>query len=182
MTLKLEGGTRIVAGETHIAEINLELEPGSLNLLLGPTLSGKTSLMRLMAGLDRPSEGRVLVDGRDVTGNSVRKRDVALRTVHGVQDRVAQEDARRPEPDPRKRHPARVVHGTGAQAGRPDRVLPLAGARRLDADRHQRAGRPEAGAALVAEHRRGGRGRGHRRYRHGQPGPPAGPGDGAHRA
>ncbi len=78
MTLKLEGVTRIVGGETHIAEINLELEPGSLNLLLGPTLSGKTSLMRLMAGLDRPSEGRVLVDGRDVTGISVRKRDVAM--------------------------------------------------------------------------------------------------------
>ena len=149
MALRLEGVTRIIAGETHIAEINLELEPGSLNLLLGPTLSGKTSLMRLMAGLDRPSEGRVLVDGRDVTGNSVRQRGVALRTVHGVQDRIAQEDARRLEPDPRKRRPARVVHGTGAQAGRPDRVLPLAGARRLDAGRHQRAGLPEAGPNLA---------------------------------
>ena len=89
MTLTLGGVTRIVGGETHIAEVNLELEPGSLNLLLGPTLSGKTSLMRLMAGLDRPTEGRVLADGRDVTGNSVRQRGVALRTVHGVQDRVA---------------------------------------------------------------------------------------------
>ena len=78
MTLRLEGVTRIVGGETHIAEVNLDLEPGSLNLLLGPTLSGKTSLMRLMAGLDRPNEGRVLVDGRDVTGSSVRKRDVAM--------------------------------------------------------------------------------------------------------
>ncbi len=64
MTLGLEGVTRIVDGETHIAEVNLELEPGSLNLLLGLTRSGKTSLMRLMAGLDRPTEGRVLVDGR----------------------------------------------------------------------------------------------------------------------
>ncbi len=47
MTLRLEGVTRIVGGETHIAEINLELEPGSLNLLLGPTPSeslGKPSL------------------------------------------------------------------------------------------------------------------------------------------
>jgi glycerol transport system ATP-binding protein len=78
MTLTLGGVTRIVGGETHIAEVNLELEPGSLNLLLGPTLWGKTSLMRLMAGLDRPTEGRVLVDGRDLTGNSVRKREVAM--------------------------------------------------------------------------------------------------------
>ena len=34
--------------------------------------------MRLMAGLDRPREGRILVDGRDVTGSSARKRDVAM--------------------------------------------------------------------------------------------------------
>ena len=47
-------------------------------MLLGPTLAGKTSLMRLMAGLDRPSAGRVLVDGVDVTGLSVRKRSVAM--------------------------------------------------------------------------------------------------------
>ena len=47
-------------------------------MLLGPTLAGKTSLMRLMAGLDRPTAGRVLVDGVDVTGQSVRKRSVAM--------------------------------------------------------------------------------------------------------
>ncbi|MES1937778.1 ABC transporter related protein [Salinisphaera hydrothermalis C27AD] len=58
--------------------MDLELESGSLSLLLGLTLSGKTSLMRLMAGLDKPSSGRILVDGRDVTGLSVRKRNVAM--------------------------------------------------------------------------------------------------------
>ena len=78
MTLRLEGVSRVVGGETYLADIDLELQPGSINLLLGPTLSGKTSLMRLMAGLDRPSQGRVLVDGQDVTGRSVRKRDVAM--------------------------------------------------------------------------------------------------------
>ncbi|MFQ5774757.1 MAG: ABC transporter ATP-binding protein [Kiloniellaceae bacterium] len=78
MTLKLEGVTRIVGGETHIDDITLELQPGSVNLLLGPTLAGKTSLLRLMAGLDRPTSGRILVDGRDVTGLSVRKRNVAM--------------------------------------------------------------------------------------------------------
>ena len=49
-----------------------------LNVLLGPTLSGKTSLMRLMAGLDKPTPGRVLVDGKDVTGAHVRDRSVAM--------------------------------------------------------------------------------------------------------
>jgi glycerol transport system ATP-binding protein len=78
MTLVLEGITQRVGAETQLYDINLTLEPGSLNLLLGPTLAGKTSLMRLMAGLDRPSEGRVIVDGRDVTGVGVRGRSVAM--------------------------------------------------------------------------------------------------------
>jgi ABC-type nitrate/sulfonate/bicarbonate transport system ATPase subunit len=41
--------------------IATHLERGSLNVLLGPTLSGKTSLMRLMAGLDKPTSGSRLV-------------------------------------------------------------------------------------------------------------------------
>jgi glycerol transport system ATP-binding protein len=49
-----------------------------LNILLGPTLSGKTTLMRLMAGLDQPSEGQVFFDGKDVTGVPVRRRSVAM--------------------------------------------------------------------------------------------------------
>jgi glycerol transport system ATP-binding protein len=41
-------------------------------------LSGKTSIMRLLAGLDKPTTGRVLVDGKDVTGIDVRQRSVAM--------------------------------------------------------------------------------------------------------
>ena len=62
----------------YLRDISLTLERGTLNVLLGPTLSGKTSLMRLLAGLDRPDTGRVLVDGKDVTGFDVRKRSVAM--------------------------------------------------------------------------------------------------------
>src|SRR5690606_29080549 len=57
---------------------SLSLRHGSLNVLLGPTLSGKTSLMRLMAGLDQPTSGKVFFDGQDVTGVAVRKRNVAM--------------------------------------------------------------------------------------------------------
>jgi glycerol transport system ATP-binding protein len=67
-----------VGAEVHIHETTLDLDPGTVNVLLGPTMAGKTSLMRLMAGLDKPSEGRVLEQGRDVTGQSVRQRDVAM--------------------------------------------------------------------------------------------------------
>jgi glycerol transport system ATP-binding protein len=57
-----------VNGAAWIRDVSLTLERGTLNVLLGPTLSGKTSIMRLLAGLDKPTSGRVLVDGKDVTG------------------------------------------------------------------------------------------------------------------
>ena len=61
-----------------ITDVSLTLEKGTMNILLGPTLSGKTTLMRLMAGLDKPTVGRILSDGFDVTGVSVRRRSVAM--------------------------------------------------------------------------------------------------------
>ena len=54
------------------------MQHGSLNVLLGPTLSGKTSLMRLMAGLDAPTSGTVWFDGENVTGVPVQQRNVAM--------------------------------------------------------------------------------------------------------
>ena len=77
MTLLLENVTKEVGGATHIHETTVSLEEG-LTVLIGQTLAGKTSLMRIMAGLDRPSSGRVVMDGRDVTGEAVQKRNVAM--------------------------------------------------------------------------------------------------------
>jgi glycerol transport system ATP-binding protein len=62
----------------YIHPTDLRLENGTMNVLLGPTLSGKTSLMRLMAGLDKPSTGRILWEGRDVTGVKVQDRKAAM--------------------------------------------------------------------------------------------------------
>ncbi len=78
MSLSLEGITKKVARETHIDNVSLTFESGSRNILLGRTLAGKTSLLRLMAGLDRPTSGRIMVNGKNVTGKSVRKRSVAM--------------------------------------------------------------------------------------------------------
>ena len=78
MTLELKGVTKVVEGQTHVHPTDLRLEKGSMNVLLGPTLSGKTSLMRLMAGLDAPAEGRILWNGEDVTGQRVQDRKVAM--------------------------------------------------------------------------------------------------------
>jgi glycerol transport system ATP-binding protein len=78
MAMVIENLTKYVAKECHIDDISLQLEPGTFNILLGRTLAGKTTLMRLMAGLDKPTRGRILMNGQDLTGMSVRKRDVAM--------------------------------------------------------------------------------------------------------
>ncbi len=78
MTLTLEHIGKSVEGDTHIEDVSLACTPGGFNVLLGLTLAGKTTLMRLMAGLDRPTAGRVLMGGRDVTHVPVRKRNVAM--------------------------------------------------------------------------------------------------------
>src|SRR6056297_2390125 len=78
MTLTLDSVTKFVNGQVHIHPTDLTLEKGTMNVLLGPTLAGKTSLMRLMAGLDAPNDGRVLWNGEDVTGMRVQDRKVAM--------------------------------------------------------------------------------------------------------
>src|ERR1700738_2902294 len=78
MSVTLETVTRAVDGIPTIRDVSLTLERGTLSVLLGPTLSGRTSIMRLLAGLDKPTSGRVLVDGKDVTGFDVRQRSVAM--------------------------------------------------------------------------------------------------------
>ncbi len=78
MNLFLQNIDKIVNQEIYLKDVNLEFEPGSHNVLLGRTLSGKTSLLRIMAGLDRPTRGNIIIGDKDVTGLSVRKRSVAM--------------------------------------------------------------------------------------------------------
>ena len=70
MTLELKGITKRVEGHVHIKETSLRLEPGHFNVLLGETGAGKTSLIKLMAGLDRCASGSIEMDGVDVTRQS----------------------------------------------------------------------------------------------------------------
>jgi len=78
MAIELRKVSLRVGAETHIHETDLSLEPGQFNILLGTTLSGKTSLMRLMAGLEKPTTGELWVNGSEVTGIPVQKRSVAM--------------------------------------------------------------------------------------------------------
>ena len=78
MQLTLDGISKRVGPDEWLYEMSLAPRPRTVTVLLGATQAGKTSLMRIMAGLDRPSRGRVQVDGRDVTGMPVRERNVAM--------------------------------------------------------------------------------------------------------
>ena len=76
--LTLQGVGQTVGGQLYLAPMDLALQPNGLTVLLGATQAGKTSVMRLMAGLDAPTCGRILENGQDVTGVPVRQRNVAM--------------------------------------------------------------------------------------------------------
>lgn len=78
MKLRLEHIQQRAGAQVYLYPLDLELVPGAVTVLLGATQAGKTTLMRVMAGLDAPSAGKVFVDDRDVTGVAVRERNVAM--------------------------------------------------------------------------------------------------------
>jgi glycerol transport system ATP-binding protein len=78
MQLSLEGVSKKVGAQHWLYELGIAPRSGAVTVLLGATQAGKTSLMRIMAGLDVPTTGKVLVDGKNVVGQSVRERDVAM--------------------------------------------------------------------------------------------------------
>jgi ABC-type nitrate/sulfonate/bicarbonate transport system ATPase subunit len=59
-------------GEPVVSGINLDLPRGGLISLTGPSGVGKTTLFNVLAGVDRPDEGRILLEGEDITGVSGR--------------------------------------------------------------------------------------------------------------
>ncbi len=78
MQLALDHISKKVGAEQWLFEMSLAPRSGEVTVLLGATQAGKTSLMRIMAGLDVPSQGRVLVNEVNVTGTAVRERNVAM--------------------------------------------------------------------------------------------------------
>jgi glycerol transport system ATP-binding protein len=78
MQLSLDHVSKKVGAEQWLHDMSLRPRSGEVTVLLGATQAGKTSLMRIMAGLDVPTGGAVKVDGADVTGMPVRKRNVAM--------------------------------------------------------------------------------------------------------
>jgi spermidine/putrescine ABC transporter ATP-binding subunit len=61
-----------------VDEISLSIQSGQFLTLLGPSGCGKSTTLRIIAGLHQPSAGRVLIDGRDVTGLGSAKRNIGM--------------------------------------------------------------------------------------------------------
>ncbi|MGR3503387.1 ABC transporter ATP-binding protein [Pseudaestuariivita sp.] len=76
--IELHEITKRVGQITHIKPTTLTLQPGHFNVLLGQTGAGKTSLIKLIAGLDPMASGRIVMDGQDVTRLNTQKRNVSL--------------------------------------------------------------------------------------------------------
>ena len=76
--IELQDATKQVGKVIHIKPTNLTLRTGRFNVLLGATGSGKTSLIKMMAGLDPITSGKVLMDGQDVTRRNTQQRRVSL--------------------------------------------------------------------------------------------------------
>jgi putative spermidine/putrescine transport system ATP-binding protein len=76
VAVRLEGLTKMYGDVTAVAGIDLEIGKGEFFSLLGPSGSGKTTTLRMIAGFELPSSGRVLLDGRDVSQLPPYERDV----------------------------------------------------------------------------------------------------------
>jgi branched-chain amino acid transport system ATP-binding protein len=66
--LTLEHVTKRFGGLTAVHDVTLEVKAGELLGIIGPNGAGKTTLFNVISGFQRPEEGRVLLDGRDITG------------------------------------------------------------------------------------------------------------------
>ena len=76
--LSLRGVTKRFGGQAAVEGMDLDVAEGELVVLLGPTGAGKTTTLRLIAGLETPDEGGIRIGGRNVTGEPPAARDLAF--------------------------------------------------------------------------------------------------------
>lgn len=72
--LQLQGLSKNFGALKVTRNVDLTLEPGARHALIGPNGAGKSTLVNLMTGVLKPSAGKVILDGRDVTGLASQKR------------------------------------------------------------------------------------------------------------
>ncbi|MFP6581061.1 MAG: ABC transporter ATP-binding protein [Candidatus Hydrogenedentota bacterium] len=78
MGITVDHIAKSIRGQEILRDISFDVADGDFATILGATGSGKTSLLRIIAGIDRPDAGRILFDGEDVTAWPVQRRNVAF--------------------------------------------------------------------------------------------------------
>ena len=76
--IEYQGVTKRFGDITAVDDVSFEVKQGELLALLGPSGSGKTTTLRMLAGFETPTEGRITLDGRDVTTVPTHKRDTGM--------------------------------------------------------------------------------------------------------
>lgn len=82
-SLEAQGLTKRAGKTTIVDEVSFSLQAGELFVILGPPESGKTTLLRMLSGLELPDRGRVLINGVDVTNVPAAQRGVGMLFQHG---------------------------------------------------------------------------------------------------
>ena len=82
VSLRIENMTKVYddgnGGVVAVEDFDLEIYDGEFIVLVGPSGCGKTTTLRTVAGLEEPTEGRIVIGGEDVSGQEPRERDVAM--------------------------------------------------------------------------------------------------------
>lgn len=76
--ITFENVTKRFGGVTAVDNVNLQIREGEFFALLGPSGCGKTTLLRMLAGFETPTEGRILIDGKDIAALPPNKRPVNM--------------------------------------------------------------------------------------------------------
>src|ERR1700733_557566 len=76
--IRFENVTKRFGKVVAVDNVSLSVEEGEFFALLGPSGCGKTTLLRMLAGFETPSEGRILIDGEDISRTPPNKRPVNM--------------------------------------------------------------------------------------------------------
>ncbi|MDX2160266.1 MAG: ABC transporter ATP-binding protein [bacterium] len=78
MTLELRNVTKVMQGRAVVDNVSLTVQDGEFFVLLGTSGSGKSTILRLIAGLEKPDSGQIYLDGKEITNLPSRERNLGM--------------------------------------------------------------------------------------------------------